>query len=118
MKYSIIVVVSIVLIVSGIYLVFISPGQIPANWNVISHKLAKTDLYKLIGPPTEIETEALWEIWEEKQHNGSWILKIRFDLDGKVGVGDYTFCNDFYDADWNPLPKPYSLANYTTTLIP
>ena len=120
MKYWIIIVIFLIVLCAAFIL--LSPGHKPASWNKINCKIKRYELYKFIGHPTDIDTDARLEFWSKKQYNGYWVLTIRFDSDNdemaNVSVGDYTFHNWFYDADWNPLPKPYSLANFTTRSIP
>ena len=78
--------------------------------------MTKSDVYKIIGMPSYIDPEAGYEFWSRGKLNGRWDLSIRFN-DERIGVGQITFRNEFYDSDYNPLPRPYLLANFTTKSI-
>ena len=106
-----------VIIITLVLFSYCNYSHKPDAWRSISHNMTKDEIYRLIGIPMDIDTEAGWESWRETRYNGCWTLCVRF-FNGKPSNGNISFHNMFYDANWNPLPKPYSLSNFTTNEIP
>jgi hypothetical protein len=98
-------------------MIYVTPGRRPEGWSKINHTMTRAEVYQLIGQPTYIDTEAMWEIWYGNQFNGRWSMQVRFDQ-GKISSGDYSFHNQLWDSEWNPLPRPFSRGNFTTADIP